>query len=300
MAECNIGDISFDSSVDTASDAANLLPANRESIYEMQMDEQLEKTGDSKSAIDVCDNDTFSSASCSKDNGFSDADDHEYEPLLALESNVPHSLTVESLKTLVAEENQKLHLEQIEVSKSCNCRGCDNSLQEKEKLSSIELSKTSLLRKPDGASNPNLINELNYDGKIDVNFMRGEYIINNVHAISSQQDFNSYKNSTSVLDNLPKSSDLSEKDCSDCIKNSSSKSKPPLPNSRQLKSHSASPARSSVKSKDTSLSPKSNSSYSSRSSSIPVSHSGRPKEKSRLPSTSSVSSQRSQLTSGNQ
>ncbi|KAK3093323.1 hypothetical protein FSP39_014094 [Pinctada imbricata] len=294
MAECNIGDISFDSSVDTTSESnANLLSNNRESIYEMQMDETLERSGDNRSVTDAHDNDTFSSASCSKDNEFSDREDQEDEPLLARESGVPHSLTVESLKTLVAEENQKVHLEQeSEVSKSCSCKGCEKSGEIVDKIvPSLGISKSSLLRKPDGASNPNLINELNYDSKMDMNFNRGEYIINNVHAVSSHQEFHTYKSSTSVLDDKSKS-DICEKEFSECFMNAT-KSKPPLPNSRQLKSHSASPSRSN-KNKDTSLSPKSNSSYSSRSSSIPVSsHSGRIKEKSRISSTSSISSQRS-------
>lgn len=132
---------------------------------------------------------------------------------------------------------------------------------------------SSLHRKPDGASNPNLVNELDYQDRIDVNFIRGEYIINQVQHISSQ-NVDIYQKATSVLK-------YEEPDCR------KSKSKPPLPKP-SCKSHSASPSRC----KDISLSPKSTGSYSSRTSS-PGSHVSRTKEKSRQISTSSMSSQSS-------
>ncbi|XP_065943161.1 kinesin-like protein KIF26B isoform X2 [Magallana gigas] len=261
MAECNIGDISFDSSVDAGENTNSL---HRESIYEMQMDAQLEKS-DVKN-VDIPDNDTFSSVS--KD----DDSDCENEPLLAKEFSIPHSLTAESLKTLVAEpiaeDEQKLVQGQSYQSSEIN-PNIKESLFIYDKAKPI----SSLHRKPDGASNPNLVNELDYQDRIDVNFIRGEYIINQVQHISSQ-NVDIYQKATSVLK-------YEEPDCR------KSKSKPPLPKP-SCKSHSASPSRC----KDISLSPKSTGSYSSRTSS-PGSHVSRTKEKSRQISTSSMSSQSS-------
>lgn len=261
MAECNIGDISFDSSVDAGENTNSL---HRESIYEMQMDAQLEKS-DVKN-VDIPDNDTFSSVS--KD----DDSDCENEPLLAKEFSIPHSLTAESLKTLVAEpiaeDEQKFVQGQSYQSSEIN-PNIKESLFIYDKAKPI----SSLHRKPDGASNPNLVNELDYQDRIDVNFIRGEYIINQVQHISSQ-NVDIYQKATSVLK-------YEEPDCR------KSKSKPPLPKP-SCKSHSASPSRC----KDISLSPKSTGSYSSRTSS-PGSHVSRTKEKSRQISTSSMSSQSS-------
>lgn len=261
MAECNIGDISFDSSVDAGENTNSL---HRESIYEMQMDAQLEKS-DVKN-IDIPDNDTFSSVSKDEDS------DCENEPLLAKEFSIPHSLTAESLKTLVAEpiveDEQKFVQGQSYQSSEIN-PNIKESLFIYDKAKPI----SSLHRKPDGASNPNLVNELDYQDRIDVNFIRGEYIINQVQHISSQ-NVDIYQKATSVLK-------YEEPDCR------KSKSKPPLPKP-SCKSHSASPSRC----KDISLSPKSTGSYSSRTSS-PGSHVSRTKEKSRQISTSSMSSQSS-------
>ncbi|XP_062588901.1 kinesin-like protein KIF26B isoform X4 [Saccostrea cucullata] len=260
MAECNIGDISFDSSVD-ACDTSNSL--NRESIYEMQMDAQLEKS-DLKN-VDIPDNDTFSSVSKDEDS------DCENEPLLAKEYNFPHSLTVESLKTLVAEP---FGADQQKSNQNQSYEGCELDKKIKENLFIYDKAKpiSSLHRTPDGASNPNLVNELNYEEKIDMKFMRGEYIINHVQQISSHN-----------MDIYQKATSLVKYEEPDVRK---SKSKPPLP--KLCKSHSASPSRC----KDLSLSPKSPGSYTSKTSS-PGGHVSRSKEKSRQTSTSSMSSQSS-------
>lgn len=261
MAECNIGDISFDSSVD-AGENTNSLP--RESIYEMQMDAQLEKS-DLKN-VDIPDNDTFSSVSKDEDS------DCENEPLLAKEFSVPHSLTVESLKTLVAEP---IDLDSQKFVQDQSYKKIEVETHIKESLFIYDKAKpfSSLHRTPDGASNPNLVNELDYQEKIDKNFIKGEYIINQMQHISSQ-NVDIYQKATSGLK-------YEEVDCR------KSKSKPPLPKS-SCKSHSASPSRC----KDISLSPKSSASYSSRTSS-PGGHVSRTKEKSRQISTSSMSSQSS-------
>lgn len=261
LAECNIGDISFDSSVDAAETTNSL---KRESIYEMQMDAQLEKS-DLKN-VDIPDNDTFSTVSKDEDS------DCENEPLLAKEYCFPHSLTAESLKTLVAEP---FGVDQQKLNQGQSCQSCENDtvVQESFFIYDKATPLSSLYRKPDGASNPNLVNELDYEGKTNMNFVRGEYIINQVQQISSQ-NMDIYQKATSVLKH--EESDVRK-----------SKSKPPLPKS-SCKSHSASPSRS----KDISLSPKSTNSYSSKTSS-PGGHVSRSKEKSRQMSTSSMSSQSS-------
>lgn len=310
MAECNIADISFDSSVDTT-EFSNMLLSNRESIYEIQMDEQLERSAE-KSTSDVPDDETFSSASCNKDNELTEGEDGEEgmedEPLLLRSDGIPHSSTVESIKTLLAEP---VSSEQLVCEKLCSfeCKSFD--LQDQDiPCGSMD---RPLLRKPDGASNPNLINELNFERKLDSDFIRGDYIINTVHSITSASqprmdlDAKPIKNTTSKYASLPKHSEALTKALEGlCESKRCMKSKPPLPSKPLSKSsvHSPSPSRQSptksggVKEKDVSTSPKSVSSTSSKNSSIPMGGAGRgrvDKEKSvRLQSSpSSSSSQRS-------
>ncbi|XP_033736356.1 kinesin-like protein KIF26B isoform X2 [Pecten maximus] len=311
MAECNIADISFDSSVDTT-EFSNVILSNRESMYEIQMDEQLERSAE-KSTSDVADDETFSSVSCNKDNELTEGEDEamEDEPILLRADGMPHSSTIESIKTLLAEP--AVSNEQLVCEKLCSFECPPSDLGDED--TPCGSMNQPLLRKPDGASNPNLINELNFERKMDGDFVRGDYIINTVHTISASQprmdlDAKTMKNATSKYASLPKHSEALTKALEGlgkelCDSKRCTKSKPPLPSKPSSKSsvHSPSPSRQSptksggLKEKDISTSPKSVSSTSSKNSSIPMGGTSRgrsDKEKSvRLQSVSSSSSQRS-------
>ncbi|KAL4237276.1 negative regulation of motor neuron migration [Mactra antiquata] len=170
--ECNIADMSFDSSVDTGNSVQN-----RDSIYELQMDEQLEKGLDSGSRKGDDDDETFSNASCNKD---SDMDAAETEILGAI-GDMKKSETIQSIKTLIAE--QDVNNEMYVNTEQCGYM-CNRDLNEKD-FTNTEFDPTShlLSRKPDGASNPNLMCET-FTEKTNVNALREEYLI--VNAISSQ------------------------------------------------------------------------------------------------------------------
>lgn len=170
--DCNIADMSFDSSVDTGNSIQN-----RDSIYELQMDEQLEKGLDSSSRRGDDDDETFSNASCAKD---SDMDTAETDLLGAI-GDMKKSETIQSIKTLVGEPD--IDNEKYVNSEQCGYM-CNKNVKERD-FSNIEYDPTAhlLSRKPDGASNPNLMCET-FTEKTNVNALREEYLI--VNAISSQ------------------------------------------------------------------------------------------------------------------
>ncbi|XP_071162087.1 kinesin-like protein KIF26A isoform X1 [Mytilus edulis] len=145
----NIADISFDSSADTG-EFSTVIQHNRDSIYEIQVDEQLEHNCGTN---DVADDDTFSNLSCSHDN--------EEET-----------------------ECDKTGLESVqeEMMKSDHtCYEC-NKNQNFDYESIYKLAQP-LSRKPDGASNPNLSSDFELYGKTPPS----EYVINNVQFVSSQE-----------------------------------------------------------------------------------------------------------------
>lgn len=169
----SIADMSFDSSVDTSNSLQN-----RDSIYELQMDEQLEKgieNGSRKGDDD--DDETFSNASCAKE---SDMDTSE--PFLeCAENDMKKSETIQSIKTLVGEpaalEGDQSVIQKAE--KVCNSEQLGKALYHYDSDRAAHL----LSRKPDGASNPNLMSET-YSEKTNISALREEYLI--VNAISSQ------------------------------------------------------------------------------------------------------------------
>ncbi|CAL1538566.1 unnamed protein product [Lymnaea stagnalis] len=138
--KCNMtADTSLNSSFDTSM-------INRESIYEMEVDEHLElmKTKDgSRLAADV-DNETFSSLSCSNH------DDVEREQHMA-ESE---SLLVQHTKALT-ESKQTAQLNR-HVARGFLKRDGSPADSDGEN-DTLEVTRPLLSRKPDGASNPNLM-----------------------------------------------------------------------------------------------------------------------------------------------
>ena len=241
----NIADISFDSSADTG-EFSNVIQHNRDSIYEIQVDEQLEHNCGTN---DVADDDTFSNLSYNKD------------------SEVEIESEKKETEQLLTEDNAKSEVS-VDHSVCCEC----NKNQNFDFESLYELAQP-LSRKPDGASNPNLMSEFE-----NILNSPGEFVVNNVQIVSSQD-----QNSTS--DNL-KLKDLSLKYSFGESVNSKipSKSKPPLPHKSSSRSLSAtsSPAqpRDITKSNKTSSIPVSGCKgkerirqLSSDSSSVPVSSS---------------------------
>jgi len=169
----SIADMSFDSSVDTSNSLQN-----RDSIYELQMDEQLEKGLDDGSRKgDDDDDETFSNASCAKESDMDTSDPFAE----CINTELKKSETIGSIKTLVAEpaiiETEFTDSKRIE--KVCNNEPLGKTLYQYDNDRATHL----LSRKPDGASNPNLMSET-YIEKTNVNALREEYLI--VNAISSQ------------------------------------------------------------------------------------------------------------------
>lgn len=173
--ECNITDMSFDSSVDTANSVQN-----RESIYELQMDEQLEKGLETNSRKGDDDDDSFSNASCAKLSDMDTAD--TFAEGLDNIGDMKKSETIQSIKTLVGDSNMecgKLENTETQFESVCN-----KEVSERECVQiDYEPVAHLLSRKPDGASNPNLMCET-FTEKTNVSALREEYLI--VNAISSQ------------------------------------------------------------------------------------------------------------------
>ncbi|KAH9509132.1 hypothetical protein Btru_049134 [Bulinus truncatus] len=136
---CNMegGETSLDSSFE-----ASLV--NRESVYEMEVDERLEKmrTKDGlRLAADV-DNETFSSMSCSNHDDM-DRDQQSLET---------ESLLLQHSKALT-EGKQTAQINRL-IARGCSKRDASPAHSEHE---IEEVSRPLLSRKPDGASNPNLM-----------------------------------------------------------------------------------------------------------------------------------------------
>ncbi|XP_053396929.1 kinesin-like protein KIF26B isoform X2 [Mercenaria mercenaria] len=173
--DCNIADMSFDSSVDTANSVQN-----RDSIYELQMDEQLEKGLENSSRKgDDDDDDSFSNASCAKLSDMDTAD--AFAEGIDNMGDMKKSETIQSIKTLVGDSSVDC-MRQEDTEHFENV--CNKELREKEHLQfDYEPIAHLLSRKPDGASNPNLMCE-SFSEKTNVSALREEYLI--VNAISSQ------------------------------------------------------------------------------------------------------------------
>ena len=163
-----LADVSFDSSCDTANSQ------NRESIYEQEVDEQLEKELGALGDKHGADDDTFSNASCSKE---SDSEVIGEQPF----AEMVKSDTIQSIKTLVGEvieNNTDVLVPKSDISeKVCN--------DPHSVLSDLDSKPHLLSRKPDGASNPNLSCEM-YTEKTPFSALREEYTVAN--ALSSQPE----------------------------------------------------------------------------------------------------------------
>ena len=192
-----IADVSFDSSVDTANSLQN-----RESIYEQQVDEQLEKDLegiDNKLCADIADDDSFSNASYSKESDSEGASDQPFVENTEKIGDMMKSDTIQSIKTLVGElANDNGVAPQSDISeKVCN----DSYNDSYSVISDIDGKPHLLSRKPDGASNPNLTSEL-YTDKTAFSALREEYTI--VNTLSSQPEVDlkskmSYKSTSTSL-----------------------------------------------------------------------------------------------------
>ncbi|KAK3578712.1 hypothetical protein CHS0354_008571 [Potamilus streckersoni] len=242
--QSNLGDISFDSSVDTSELNQSLL-LNRDSIYELEMDEQLELCENVGKGAELCDDETFSNASCAKDSDVLDFDE------LQEFGNMKKSDTAQSVKTLVA-ENADEEGKNNEISVCNNNSGFEN-LESSTKPKAFEnyryeLIKPLLSRKPDGASNPNLISELYPEGKSSLSALREEYLIS--AALSSQSVLEMPPKFSSTSSSMLRSLEGDGQTVED-MKMDISYSKPPLPQKPScLKSSSSSkpPCGHSIKS----------------------------------------------------
>ena len=162
--ECVMADVSFDSSVDTGTSVQN-----RDSVYEMQLDEQLENELD-RSRKGEDDDDSFSNASCAKDSEMETC-----EPFVeCLDSSMKKSETIQSIKTLVGDISDSIEGAKCGLPVNVCNTTLDSEFDSRSHL---------LSRKPDGASNPNLMSET-YVEKSNISALREEYLI--VNAISSQ------------------------------------------------------------------------------------------------------------------
>ncbi|XP_059172554.1 kinesin-like protein KIF26B isoform X2 [Physella acuta] len=151
----------LDTSLDSSFDASML---NRESIYEMEVDEHLEhmKTKDGSGLAAELDNETFSSLSCSNhDDVERDHQNAESESLL-----VQHSKALTESKQ-TAQLNRHL-------ARGCLKRDVSPALSDADQ-EMLEVTKPLLSRKPDGASNPNLMRAFEEEtlGKMHVNNLTG-------------------------------------------------------------------------------------------------------------------------------
>ena len=172
VTDCNIADVSFDSSVEMSNSAQN-----RDSIYELQMDEQLENAlirGSQMCDTDLQDDETFSNDSCAKN---SDVDMSEaFVENMETDNDMKKSETIQSIKTLVGEVAEASYQDKSDTVETM----CNDGLNEKLDLDpTVRL----LSRKPDGASNPNLICET-FAEKTNIAALREEFLITN--ALSSQ------------------------------------------------------------------------------------------------------------------
>lgn len=281
----NIADVSFDSSVDT-NELSGLLLSNRDSIYEIRVEEQLEngKLGQCKALSDIADDETFSNP-CSRDNDMSDGEpcgDEMKSKKISFENMCDNSVS----RVQCFQSDSGLCDSQYQgfKPKMCNFDRRDNaSPAVSEYDNSMEI--TRLLRKPDGASNPNLLKEQYSENKVE-QFFKNDYISNSysspLYQASSEVDRKGVSLPTTSPVNCAVYSipnyELTEKDSPELIY--SVNAKPPLP---QKPSSSKSPkicSKQNSKSRDVTFSSKVNGTVSNKSSALPVS-SGNGKEKDR-------------------
>lgn len=131
-----------------------LLSLNRESIYEMQMDEQLERmkhSDPSKLLCEIADDETFSSVSGTKETDISDNNDDVAKLEEATEPEICQIICDKNAQT---SSEQNLNLGNAPISES-PVSEYDNSPS-----SPIHINRPLNLRRPDGASNPNLTLEI--------------------------------------------------------------------------------------------------------------------------------------------
>ena len=223
-----LADVSFDSSCDTANSQ------NRESIYEQQVDEQLEKDLEAIGNKLGADDDTFSNASCSKESDSEGISDQPFVETADTLGEMVKSDTIQSIRTLVGEliaNDTNVLVPKSDISeKVCN----EQCMDPHSALSDLDSKPHLLSRKPDGASNPNLSCEI-YTEKTSFNALRDEYTVAN--ALSSQHELDlkskviDKTNSTSVYTGRPGEADGQ---CDDKYKinkdlKQSVGAKPPLP-----------------------------------------------------------------------
>ena len=232
-----IADVSFDSSIDTSNSLQN-----RESIYEQEVDAQLEKVlGESgnKLGTDTVDDDTFSNASCSKESDSENISDQPFAETSEYIGDMKKSETIQSIKTLVGESpNDNNLVQKSDISeKVCN----DIYSEPYSVLSDLDGKPDMLSRKPDGASNPNLTSEL-YTEKVTFGALREEYSVVNTLSSHSEVGLKSKPNYKPTTTSLSKSrsgegdgqtDENSRKDKTDFKQNNGTK--PPLPQKVCLK-----------------------------------------------------------------
>ena len=224
-----IADVSFDSSIDT-----NQSLQNRESIYEQEVDAQLEKalgeTGN-KLGTDIADDDTFSNASYSKESDSENFSDQPFAVTSENLSDMKKSETIQSIKTLVgdiADDNGQVQNSDIS-EKVCNGLYSEPY----SALSDLDSKPDLLSRKPDGASNPNLTSELYTEKSSSFGALREDYSIVNTVSSHTEVDLKSktsYKSTTTSLRPGEGDGQADEKARKDKIDfKQSNVTKPPLP-----------------------------------------------------------------------
>ena len=174
-----LADVSFDSSCDTTNSQ------NRESVYEQQVDEQLEKDLEGIGNKLGADDDTFSNASCSKESDSEGISDEPFVETAEIVGDMVKSDTIQSIRTLVGEviaNDSNISVPKSDISeKVCN----EQCIDPQSVLSDFDNKPHLLSRKPDGASNPNLSCEI-YTEKTSFSALREEYTVAN--ALSSRPE----------------------------------------------------------------------------------------------------------------
>lgn len=139
--KCNIAiDTSLDSSFDTS-------VAIQESIYEHEVEEKLEllKTKDGSRLASEVDNETFSNMSCS----YKDSDELDRDP------NNPETDSLLVQHTKILTESKQAAQIAHHIANSCRQTTMPSAISSGSNV--YDASRPMLSRKPDGASNPNLL-----------------------------------------------------------------------------------------------------------------------------------------------
>ncbi|CAI9734877.1 kinesin KIF26B isoform X2 [Octopus vulgaris] len=195
----NCGDIVNDNNPET--EFANLLISNRESIYEIQADQQLELARKNNPDA-TTDDDTFSSVSFPKEDPES----------LAIAQEEERVITVQKLKALNAAHSEQPTLMR-DVRGHCQYEGSKLSdLEEVSEEESVLECKLLCSRKPDGSSGPYLSKEIFHEdgGAFDVSVIKQNYTINptssSVYIATSKQMSENISLLSNNSDNLEVSS----------------------------------------------------------------------------------------------